>query len=158
MEYQGLSKKALSVLRVNAVIGMLFVIIAAGAAAVALYTMELKAAAIAVFAVLFVLAVLYIAIVPVFRHRRYKYLIADDRIEIIEGILFISRTIVPIDRIHQIDIRRGPIDTAFGVGKVIVTTAGSVARLRFLELKKAEEIAEQLNAIVRDKIRGGENK
>ncbi len=158
MEYQGLSKKALSVLRVNAVIGVAFFVLGAAVASVLLFTGGFKLAAVLVAAAVLILAVLYVAIVPAFRFKRCKYLISDDRVEIIEGILFVNRTIVPIDRIHQIDIARGPIDTAFGVGKVIVTTAGSVARLRFLELDKAQEIAEQLNTVVGLKIRGGENK
>ena len=100
-----------------------------------------------------VIAVLWAVISPVVRFRRYKYLLADDRIEIVEGIFYIRRTIVPIDRIHQIDITRGPIDNRFGVAKVTVTTAGAKVTMRFLELEKAEEISETLNRIITQNLR-----
>lgn len=152
MEYKGLSKKALSVLRLNAgiAIGILLAFSIVGLSV--LHSMGMTTLGIVLFCIVSVLCVGYFLIVPKFRHMRYKYFIGEDRVEIIEGILFISRTIVPIDRIHQIDIARGPIDNAFGVSKVIVTTAGSNAVFRFIELEKAELIAEQLNSIIRMKI------
>ena len=39
---------------------------------------------------------------------------------------------------------RGPIDTMLGLGKVSVTTAGGDVVIRFLEIEKADRIAESL--------------
>lgn len=100
------------------------------------------------------LAVAYIIIVPIVRFKRYRYLIEVDRIEIIEGVFFIKRTLVPIDRIHQISVSRGPIDSAFGVAKVSVITAGATATFRFLDEEKADEIALHLNTRIREKLGG----
>ena len=100
------------------------------------------------------LAVAYIIIVPIVRFKRYRYLIEADRIEIIEGVFFIKRTLVPIDRIHQISVSRGPIDSAFGVAKVSVITAGATATFRFLDEEKADEIALHLNTRIREKLGG----
>ena len=100
------------------------------------------------------LAVAYIIIVPIVRYKRYRYLIEADRIEIIEGVFFIKRTLVPIDRIHQISVSRGPIDSAFGVAKVSVITAGATATFRFLDEEKADEIALHLNTRIREKLGG----
>lgn len=100
------------------------------------------------------LAIAYIIIVPIVRFKRYRYLIEADRIEIIEGVFFIKRTLVPIDRIHQISVSRGPIDSAFGVAKVSVITAGATATFRFLDEEKADEIALHLNTRIREKLGG----
>ncbi len=102
-------------------------------------------------------AVLWAAVFPVLRFIRYKYLIDSDRIEIIRGVLFVSRTVVPINRIHQINVLRGPIDTAFGVAKVSVITAGSTAVLRFLDEDEAQTIALYLNERVENKLGGGDD-
>jgi len=110
---------------------------------------------VAVMAAGAVVAVLWAAVFPVLRFRRYKYLIDADRIEIIRGVIFVSRTVVPINRIHQINVSRGPIDTAFGVAKVSVITAGSTAVLRFLDEDEAQTIALNLNEIVKNKLGGG---
>ena len=61
---------------------------------------------------------------------------------------------MPIDRIYQIDIRKGPLDNAVGVAKVMVTTAGSSAAFRFLEPDAADEIALYINETVLGKIQG----
>ena len=99
-------------------------------------------------------AVAYIIVVPIVRFKRYRYLIEADRIEIVEGVFFIRRTLVPIDRIHQISVSKGPIDSAFGVAKVSVITAGATATFRFLDEEKADEIALHLNTRIREKLGG----
>lgn len=103
------------------------------------------------------LAIAYIIIIPIVRFKRYRYLIETDRIEIVEGVFFIKRTLVPIDRIHQISVSRGPIDSAFGVAKVSVITAGATATFRFLDEEKADEIALHLNTRIKEKLGGSEN-
>lgn len=105
--------------------------------------------------VILAIALAWIIVVPKIRFKRYKYLISPDRIEVIEGVFWVKRTVVPIDRIHQISVSRGPIDSAFGVAKVTVITAGSTATFRFLEEERANEIALHLNNKIREKLGGG---
>ena len=65
-----------------------------------------------------------------------------------------KRNIVPIERLHKLEISKGPIDQIFHVAKVTVTTAVGDVTLRFLEEEKAEKIAENLqkriNEIVKE--------
>ncbi len=85
---------------------------------------------------------------PYFRFHRYRYQITEEFIDIREGYLFVTREIVPIERLHKMETVRGPIDTMFGVAKVKVTTAGGDVTIRFLEQEKAERIAEGLGKYV----------
>ncbi|MDD4067240.1 MAG: PH domain-containing protein [Clostridia bacterium] len=94
----------------------------------------------------------YLVISPKIRYMRYRYLINEDRIDFIEGLLFITRTIVPINRIHKIALQRGPIDNIFGLSKLIITTAGGDAIVRFLEIPVAEDIADKLKNKINDDI------
>ena len=167
MEYTSLSKKAKPVLFVTALVQALLVGGCLTAALVVLadeigfaFALYYRYTAVQtlVIAGLWGLCLLWAIVVPPVRFRRYKYKIAHDRIEIIEGLFYIRRTMVPIDRIHQIDIVRGPLDSRFGLAKVTVTTAGATATMRFLELEKAEEICETLNATVTAKLRARQNK
>lgn len=153
MEYRSLSKKAKQVMRVTALLQSLVLLVACLAAVVfgGLY----GAVKVAVMAAGAVVAVLWAAVFPALRFIRYKYLIDADKIEIIRGVLFVSRTVVPINRIHQINVSRGPIDTAFGVAKVSVITAGSTAVLRFVDEDEAQTIALYLNERVENKLGGG---
>lgn len=156
--YETLSKKALKLMRITSVIGLFFLFTAVCLLAAILFFAGSTLISVLMVAVAAVFCLATFFIVPPIRFRRYTYLIAADRIEIIEGILFVTRTIVPIDRIHQIDIQRGPLDTATGVAKVIVTTAGSAAVFRFLEPERAEAIALYLNESIGRKLKAHENK
>ena len=94
-----------------------------------------------------ILAVLILAdvlISPYFRYHRYRYSINEEYIDIIEGYLFVKRNIVPIERIHKIQTKKGPIDQIFRVAKVIVTTGGGDVTISFLEDERAEQIADSL--------------
>lgn len=88
--------------------------------------------------------VLDLLISPWFRFNRYRYKIDDEAIDIVEGYLFQERNIVPIERLHKLEVNSGPIDRICNVAKVTVTTAGGDVTLRFLDQKKAEQITEGL--------------
>lgn len=85
-----------------------------------------------------------VLISPYFRYNRYRYSINEECIDIIEGYLFVKRNIVPIERLHKLQTKKGPFDQIFGVAKVVVTTGGGDVTLSFLEEQKAEQIAEIL--------------
>ena len=150
--YRTPSPKAIRLMRITSALSVFFLLICPAAliAFFARYTLLWGSYVLVGVAVL--LSFLYVLLAPGIRFRQYKYKIAQDRIEICEGLFFLRRTIVPIDRIYQIDIRTGPLDNAVGVTKVIVTTAGSTAAFRFLEPEAADEIALYINENVLNKI------
>lgn len=157
-QYRTPSPKAIKLMRITSVLTTFFLLVVPAAAAAIFARDALRWGGLVLVGVAVVLSVLYTLIAPPIRFKRYRYLIAKDRIEIIEGLLFIRRTIVPIDRIYQIDIRKGPLDNAVGVAKVMVTTAGSSAAFRFLEPEAADEIALYINETVLNKIQEKEDR
>ncbi len=99
-----------------------------------------------------VLLMMNLLITPHFRYKRYKYLITKDRVEVVEGYLFIKRDIVPIERIHKITLSRGPIDNFYGLSKVLLTTAGGDVTIKYLKQEEASKIAEHLKNIINEMI------
>lgn len=93
--------------------------------------------------------IIYLLISPAVRYRRYRYLIDREKVMVQEGLWFITREFAPIERLHQIAVKSGPIDRLYGLAKVIATTAGGTVTIRFLEKEKAEEIADTLQKKVR---------
>jgi len=91
---------------------------------------------------------LYLILAPQIFYIRYRYMVDEERIDIRWGIFFIRRTVVPIERIHQIEVRIGPIKSMFDLANVRVTTAGGTASIEYLENDKAEEIADRLIGMV----------
>ena len=61
----------------------------------------------------------------------------------------VTQDFAPIERIHQIAVKSGPIDRVYGLAKVVATTAGGTVTIRFLEQEVAEEIAHSLQRTVR---------
>lgn len=156
MEYRSLSEKAKPVLFITAAVqALLFAAVPCAILWLAMFdgAVLTKPLCMGITLCLCALALAWAVFAPIVRFRRYRYKLAEDRIEIQEGIFYIRRTMVPIDRIHQIDIVRGPLDSRFGLAKVTVTTAGGTATMRFLELEKAEDICQTLNRTVTRKLR-----
>ena len=103
---------------------------------------------VVVFAVIVVAALINIAISPYFRYHRYRYRLDEDSMEIIEGYIFVSHNIVPIERIQSLELEQGPIDRFFGVSKLIITTGGSAVTVRFV----SKEIIDMMSDGLKKKI------
>ena len=104
--------------------------------------------------ILAVLTLIDVLVSPYFRYHRYRYSINEECIDIIEGYLFVKRNIVPIERIHKIQTKKGPVDQMFRVAKVIVTTGGGDVTLSFLEDERAEQIADKLRKRINEIVSG----
>ncbi len=146
LDYKRVDPKAKNVMRVSSAIGSGLLIVACVVAAVILVMTDTVAKFILIIpALIAVLAIVDIIVVPEIRYRRYKYYLDDEMLVVEEGLWFITRSIAPIERIHQIEVKRGPVDRMFNMGNVIVTTAGGVVKIAFLEDAVADEIAARLN-------------
>ncbi len=98
--------------------------------------------------VLYSLIAIYFIFGPAVYYARYRYRINEDRIDIRRGIFIISHTVVPIERVHQLEVARGPINNLFKLADVTITTAGGTAKIQFLDLQVAEKTADSLNEYI----------
>lgn len=78
----------------------------------------------------FVVPVLLVAAFVVIRAplRRYAargYVMGDDRLRVVRGVLFRSDTVVPFGRVQHIDVHQGPIERVYGLATLTLHTAGS---------------------------------
>lgn len=144
MNYEKLSKKALGCMYVATGVATLIVLGIIACLNIFWFIEDEMQIATWISVGIGIFGILNWGISPYFRFHRYGYAINEESIDIKEGYLFVERNIVPIQRLHKLEIDRGPIDQLFGVAKVTVTTAGGDVTLRFLELEKAEEIAAHL--------------
>jgi uncharacterized protein len=104
-----------------------------------------------------VLILAYMLVAPPVFYSRYRYKITEDRVDVRSGILFLRHVMVPIERIHQVEVSRGPINNMLGLGHVNVTTAGGTATISYLVIEEAEKMAERLNKLVGTMIRDRES-
>lgn len=100
-----------------------------------------------------VLAGLWLTIrTPLRRYRARGYRIDADRLRVVRGLIFQSDTVVPFGRVQHIDVAQGPLERAFGLGTLILHTAGNHnASVALPGLAHADALAmrEQIRAHVR---------
>ena len=81
--------------------------------------------------------------------RRFRFAITDDELRIESGVLSRRRRVIPLSRIADIDIERGPLHRLLGLARVRVETGGSdndEGSLDSVSLARA--------AALRDRLRG----
>lgn len=103
-----------------------------------------------IYVVIMVIAVLNVIISPYFRYHRYRYKLDKDAMEIMEGYIFVSHNIVPIERIQNIELQQGPIDRIFDVSKMTITTGGGEETLRFVSDEVAGKMSDRLKKRIND--------
>ena len=92
------------------------------------------------------------AVLPVRRYRGWGYREGEDEIEIRRGLLIRVRTIVPFGRVQHIDVAQGPIQRMFGLGTLILHTAGTHGAsvpLPGLPVAEAEAMRDRIRAKIR---------
>ena len=91
-------------------------------------------------------------LMPKRRYRSWGYKLDEEELHIQQGIWTRVRTIVPFGRVQHIDVAQGPLERKFGVGTLILHTAGtrnSAVGLPGLEFGEAGRIRD----LIRSKIR-----
>lgn len=158
MKYCSLDKKAITIMRINAIIGLLIF----GAAYFIFKLLEIempKEVSIAVnliIGIIFVLLIFNVVLFPNIRYQRYKYYVNDEMIDVKKGLIVITRSIVPIERVQKIELTMGPIDRCYGLSTVVIYTAAGVVSIKFLKNEVAQEITDYLNKIIKEKVSANE--
>ncbi len=153
MKYCSLDKKAITIMRINAIIG-LFVF---GLIYFLFRLFEIdmsKEVAIAVnlfIGGMFLLLLLNVILFPNIRYQRYKYNVNDEIIDVKKGLIVITRSIVPIERVQKIELTMGPIDRHYGLSTVVIYTAAGTVSIKFLKNEVAQKITDYLNKIIKEK-------
>lgn len=143
LNYQRLDKDARKCMRISAVIVWGIMLIPAF---VFLLFMELfsEKAALWIYIGAVFFAIVYVILVPAIRYARYRYAVDEEAIRVREGFLWITESIVPMERLHKLSLSQGPVDRLFKLSKVQVTTAGGDVTIKFLKEDTASEIARGL--------------
>lgn len=63
--------------------------------------------------------------IPQTRYNARGYQISADRLRVVRGLMFRSDTVVPFGRVQHIDVHQGPLERAYGLGTLVVHTAGN---------------------------------
>ena len=64
-------------------------------------------------------------LLPKRRYRGWAYREGEDELHIRHGLLMRVQTVVPFGRVQHIDVHQGPIERAYGLGTLVLHTAGN---------------------------------
>ena len=153
--YNYLNPKSKSVMYIK--YSILIAIMVAAAALLFIFRKETEISDIAAYVI--IAAVVMISIIllamPIIFYKHYRYIVDSEKVDVRSGVFFIRRTVVPIERVHQVQVKTGPLSNRVGLADVVITTAGGSAVIQYLDRQVADSIAEHLkdsiNKIIRDR-------
>lgn len=111
-------------LRVQLLLGLVPLLVAALVAEAALAEVEVIPPGVLSGAVM-LLALLLLIFAPMRRYNARGYQMSADRLRVVRGVLWHSDAVVPFGRVQHIDVHQGPIDRFFGIATLTLHTAGS---------------------------------
>jgi len=91
----------------------------------------------------------YVAVVPVRRHRRYRWELRDEELDLLDGVYTVTRTIVPITRVQHVSVERTAWTGQFNVVIVHVHTAAGKTTIPGLERPQADDVRDRILAQLR---------
>ena len=91
------------------------------------------------------------ALLPAWWFRLHRWEVTDEAVYVRTGAFWQEWRIAPMSRIQTVDTVRGPLEQAFRLATVTVTTASSKGAIRIegLDHELAAELAERLTRITR---------
>ncbi len=93
---------------------------------------------------------LVVGVLPTLRWRRWRYEIREDEVDLQRGIIWVSRTLVPLARIQHVDTQHGPLQRWFGLATVIFYTAAGSNHIPELSAPDAAEVRDRISELTRE--------
>lgn len=100
-------------------------------------------------AVALLIGIPYMIIMPLWRYRVHRWEVTDEAVYTRTGWLWQEWRIAPMSRIQTVDTARGPLEQAFRLSSVTVTTASAAGPLKIkgLDHEVAADLAQKLTEV-----------
>jgi hypothetical protein len=98
------------------------------------------------------LALAIVLILPPRRYHSWGYRMDEDELHLRHGVWMRVRTVVPLGRVQHIDVVHGPLQRLFGLGSLVLHTAGTRSSAVLLPGLAGEQ-AERMRDHIRGRIR-----
>ena len=99
------------------------------------------------------IVLIWLIILPNLQYKRYLYLIKDDEIIIMRGVIFKETIVIPLVQIQDIGYIQGPFDQILKLATVVISTSGSTKMIGGLEVTKAKEIVDNVKEKVKEYVK-----
>jgi uncharacterized protein len=91
-------------------------------------------------------ALAYGCCVPVLRHRRWRWGLGEQELDLVHGVWEVTRTIVPLTRIQHVSVQRTVWSDLFGLVALHVSTAAGTTTIPALTPSQGDELRDRILA------------
>lgn len=145
-----ISKKALTVWKINGIILSCFLLLFSAGVTGLLYVFDWPKWILFILVLLNLLFIyFFVFFIPKIRWRRWRYELRDQEIELQHGLFIITKTLVPIIRVQHVDTSQGPIMKKYRLASVVISTAATNHEIPALDEDEAENLRESISHLVR---------
>ncbi len=92
-------------------------------------------------------AAVAVVVVPELRWRRWRYEVREEEIDLLRGAIVVTRTLVPMQRVQHVDVRRDLLERALGFASVVFYTAAGSNRIPALRPDEAADVRDRIAAL-----------
>ncbi len=85
-----------------------------------------------------------VGVLPAIRYARWRYEVGEHELDIMRGIFWRKRFVIPFIRVQNTDTKQGPIMRSFGLAQVTVSTAAGEHEIPGLELAQADALRDAI--------------
>lgn len=145
-----ISKKALTVWKMGALISAglwLLIVVAIG---VGIYILELSNWYLGVAAGIWLIyAIISVLIIPRVRHRVWRYEVHEHEIDLQFGLFVIKRVLIPMVRVQHVDTHQGPLLRRYKLASIEISTAATKHEIPALDLEEADLLRDHISKLAR---------
>jgi membrane protein YdbS with pleckstrin-like domain len=91
----------------------------------------------------------FVFLFPKLRWRRWRYDIHEHEIDLLRGVVFTTRTIIPMVRIQHVNTKQGPILRRHELASITFSTAAGTHEIPGLSTETADQVRERIAELAR---------
>jgi uncharacterized protein len=88
-----------------------------------------------------------IVVLPPIRYRVFWFAVSPSEIDIQHGIVFVKRSVVPLERVQSLRTERGPISDRYGLANLHIRTAGGAVSITGLRQPDADALCTRISRL-----------
>ncbi|MDR0500550.1 MAG: PH domain-containing protein [Coriobacteriales bacterium] len=95
------------------------------------------------------LLVIFVVVAPRLRWMRWSFEVGEEEIDILRGIIWRTRIIIPLIRVQNVDTKQGPVMRANGLASFTVATAAGEHEIPGLPIAEADALRDHVAVLAR---------
>lgn len=97
----------------------------------------------------FIFWLLSIFLLPHLTWKNWRYAVDENEIDLKRGVIFKTRTLIPLSRVQHVDTRQGPLLGWYDLASVTISTAATTHEIPAVDQVLADRVRHQISTYAR---------